>query len=229
MSVKLDRRSWQCVTVALAVAASCALPPAARAQDAPAAQQEPAAGAEGRRGGEHQVVVRAYYLADHFSSSEGLQGAGSFTTVTYRGRPGGGVDVEYQPVAALGIDLAASQTRIAADQETVGGGGPPARRQGNIQVRPFLLGIYGRPFKWQRLNLYLGPVAGVVQMSGSFRPSETRFAFGSAAGLDLFLGDSGLAISGVVKLISSRFSDQLRPTSHYRNNVLYGGGLTYRF
>jgi hypothetical protein len=204
----------------LAVAAAAWLPaPAAQAQEA---QTGPSSGRA------NELAVRVYYLGDHFSYTEAASTGGTFTTVTYRGRPGGGLDVEYRPVDWLGLDLAASQTHIAADEQAVGGG-PPVRRQGNIEVRPFTLGVFARYLPWRQLALYIGPIAGAVEMSGSFRPASTRFAFGSAAGLDVGLGSTGLAVSGVVRLISSRFDDQLRNASHYRSQFLYGGGLSYRF
>jgi hypothetical protein len=217
MTGKFPLRTWRFAVLALAAAATLA-PRPARAQS------------QGQQPGPY-FVLRAYYLADKFPSHSGESrlGVDSFTTVTYDGKPGGGFDFEFLPIVWLGIDFAASQTHIQGDEVTRTPVGAVFETKGNIQVRPFTVGVFAHPFYWEHLDLYLGPYIGVVNMTGSFRPAETRFGFGSALGLDFRLGSSGLAVSAVGRILSNRFSDQLRNASHYRNNYLFGGGLSYRW
>jgi hypothetical protein len=180
---------------------------------------------EGRR-----VAVRAYYLFDSFSQAESSFGVDTFTTVKYRGKPGGGVDVEYLVSPFVGLDLAASQTRIDATEVVQPAVGRASTTTGKIDLRPFTLGLYGHFYRQEHADVYIGPFIGVVQMSGgSFRPNDTEFAFGAVLGLDLPLGSSGLALSGVGRILSNRFPDQLRHVSHLHNNYLFGGGLAYRW
>jgi hypothetical protein len=220
MTGKFALRARLLAVLALAAAAILAAPPA-RAQSQ---------GQQGNQPGPH-FVLRAYYLADKFSSnsSESRLAVDTFTTVTYHGKPGGGLDFEYLPIVWLGIDFAASQNHIQADEVVRTPVGPPFETKGNIQVRPFTVGVFAHPFHWERVDLYVGPFVGVVNMTGSFRPAETRFGFGSALGLDFQLGSSGLAVSALGRILSNRFSDQLRNASHYRNSYLFGGGLSYRW
>jgi hypothetical protein len=197
----------------------------------PAPAQSPGgqpASSPGRQPGPF-FVLRAYYLGDSFSNREARLDVDTFTTITYRGKPGGGLDFEFLPTAWLGIDFAASQTHIQAD-EVISSPIAPAREiKGNIQLRPFTVGVFAHPFHWERADFYIGPYVGIVTMSGSFRPSENKFGYGSALGFDFRLGSSGLAITALGRILTNRFSDQLRPVSHYRNNYLFGGGLSYRW
>jgi hypothetical protein len=180
---------------------------------------------EGRR-----MALRAYYLFDSFSQAESALGVDTFTTVKYRGRPGGGLDLEYLVTPFVGLDLAASQTRIEADEVIRPAIGPAFATKGKIDLRPFTLGLYGHFYRHEHADVYIGPFVGVVQMSGgSFRPNDTEFAFGAVLGLDLPLGSSGLALSGVGRVLNNRFPDQLRHVSHLHNNYLFGGGLAYRW
>jgi len=112
------------------------------------------------------VVVRAYYLFDSFSHSEAALGVDTFTTETYHGKPGGGVDAEYLLTPWLGIDLAASQTHIEGDRVTSLAVGPSFESKGRLQVRPFMLGLYGHFYRVEHADIYLGPIAGFVQTSG---------------------------------------------------------------
>jgi hypothetical protein len=218
MTGKFALRARLLAVLALAAAAVLAARPA-RAQS------------QGQQPGPH-FVLRAYYLGDKFSSNGKESRLGvdnTFTTVTYHGKPGGGLDFEYLPIVWLGIDFAASQNHIQADEVTFIPNRPPVETKGNIQVRPFTVGVFAHPFHWEPVDLYLGPFVGVVNMTGNFRPAETRFGFGSALGLDFRLGSSGLAVSALGRIVSNRFSDQLRNASHYRNSYLFGGGLSYRW
>jgi hypothetical protein len=129
----------------------------------------------------------------------------------------------------MGLDFGASQTHIEADEVNEFAGAPIFQTTGKIQQRFYTLGLYGHFYRVQHLDLYIGPVVGADQMTGSFRPNQTTFAFGAALGLDLPLGSTGLAISGVGRLLSSRFPDQLHIATHFRDNYMFGGGLAYRW
>jgi hypothetical protein len=218
MIAGIELRSWLCA--ALAVAAGAALAPRpASAQDVGRAPDQ----------GPH-FVVRAYYLFDSFSHHESAFGVDTTTTVSYRGKPGGGVDAEYLVTPWLGFDLAASQTHIEADEVNQTPVGPPGETKSRIQVRPFTLGLYGHFYRAEHADIYLGPIVSFVQLSGGGgRPDETNFGFGAALGIDLPLGSTGLAISGVGRALASRFHDQLHNASHFRDNFLFGGGLSYRW
>lgn len=225
---KIELPTWGCAGLAaLAVAAVTATAPR------PAQAQTQQTGDEYQSTGRQPsyLVVRAYYLWDSFSHNgkESALGVDTFTTVTYRGRPGGGADVEYLPTRWLGIDFAVSQTRIQGDEVIRTPIGPPVERKVNIQARPFTVGLFAHPFRRERADLYIGPLIGVESFSAGFRPSATRFAFGSEIGIDLALGSSGLAITGLGRIVASRFDDALRNASPYRNNYLFGGGLAYRW
>jgi hypothetical protein len=217
MIAGIELRSWMCAALALAAGAALAPRPAS-AQDVGKAPDQ----------GPH-VVVRAYYLFDSFSHHESAFGVDTTSTVSYSGKPGGGVDAEYLFTPWLGIDVAASQTHIEADQVTRTPVGPAFETKDRIQVRPFMLGIYGHFYRVEHADVYLGPIVGLVQMSGGGRPDETNFGFGAALGIDLPLGSTGLAISGVGRGLASRFRDQLHNSSHFRDNFLFGGGLSYRW
>jgi hypothetical protein len=214
---RVELRSWLCAALALAACTTLA-PRPARAQDAGRAPEQ------GPR-----LVVRAYYLFDSFSHAESAFGVDTTSTLTYHGKPGGGVDAEYLLTPWLGIDLAASQTHFEADETFRTAVGPTFETKSRIQVRPFMLGLYGHFYKVEHADLYLGPVVGFVQMSGGGFTSDTNFGFGAALGLDLPLGSTGLAISGVGRAIASRFPDHLHSGSHFRDNYLLGGGLSYRW
>jgi len=175
------------------------------------------------------VAVRAYYLWDSFSSSESTQGVDLSSTVSYHGKPGGGIDAEYLFTPWVGLDFGASQTHIEADQANTFPVGPVFKNQGKIQQRFFTLGLYGHFYRVQRVDVYIGPLVGANQMTGSFRPDTTTLAFGAALGLDLPLGSTGLAISGVGRVLSSRFPDQFSSATHFRDNYMIGGGLAYRW
>ena len=180
---------------------------------------------EGRR-----IALRAYYLFDSFSQAESALGVDTFTAVKYRGKPGVGVDLEYLVSPFVGLDLAASQTRIDADEVTTTANGHAFATKGKIDLRPLTLGLYGHFYRQEHVDLYVGPFVGVVQMTGgSFRPNDTELAFGAVLGLDLPLGSSGLALSALGRVLSNRFPDQLRHVSHLHNNYLFGGGLAYRW
>ncbi len=218
MIARIELRGRICAALALAACTALAARPASAQGSGRAPDQGP------------RLVVRAYYLFDSFSNSESALGVDTFSTVNYHGKPGGGVDLEYLMTPWLGLDFSASQTHIEADETTTTPVGPTFESRGKIQVRPYMLGLYGHFYRVEHADLYLGPIAGFVQTSGgSFRPSDTQFGFGAALGLDLPLGSSGLAISGVGRAISSRFPDQLHKTSHFRDNYLFGGGLAYRW
>jgi len=218
MIARIELRSWMFASLALAAGAVLA-PPPALAQAGRAPEQGP------------HLVVRAYYLFDSFSHSEAALGVDTFTTETYHGKPGGGVDAEYLLTPWLGIDFAASQTHIEADRVTTSAVGPSAfESKSRLQVRPFMLGIYGHLLRVEHADIYLGPIAGVVQTSGGgFRGTGTDFGWGAALGIDVPLGSSGLAISGLGRAVASRFPDQLRNAAHFRDNFLFGGGLSYRW
>lgn len=229
---KNELPTWSCASLAaLAVAAvvTAAAPRPAQAQSESQTQTQEQTQTTGRP--PSYVVVRAYYLWDSFSThtTETAQGVDTFTSVTYHGKPGGGVDLEYLPTPWLGIDFAVSQTHVQVDERTSTPVGPSFDRKANIQVRPFLVGLFAHPFQWERANLRFGLLAGVTSLSGGFRPSATRFAYGSELGIDLPLGSSGLAITGLGRVITNRFDQTLRNASHYRNNYLFGGGLAYRW
>jgi hypothetical protein len=218
MIARIELRSWLCAVLALAGGAALAPLPAWAQGSGKAPEGGP------------RVVVRAYYLFDSFSHSEAALGVDTFTTETYHGKPGGGVDAEYLLTPWLGIDLAASQTHIEADRLTTTPVGPAFETRGKIQVRPFMLGLYGHFYRVEHADIYLGPVVGVVQTSGSgFRGTGTDLGWGAALGIDLPIGSSGLAISALGRAIASRFPDQLRNVSHFRDNYLFGGGLSYRW
>ena len=225
---KIELPTWVCAGLAaLAVAATvtAAAPRPAQAQTQTGEQTQ----STGRP--PSYLVVRAYYLWDSFSrrTTETALGVDTFTTVNYQGKPGGGADLEYLPIPWLGIDFAVSQTHVQVDERTTTPTGPPFERKANVQVRPFMVGVFAHPFQWERANLYFGPLIGVTSLSGGFRPSATRFAFGSEIGIDLPLGSSGLAITGLGRIVTNRFDQTLRNTSQYRNNYLFGGGLAYRW
>ena len=217
MTERSELRSLLCAALALAACAALA-PRAAQAQGAGRAPDQ------GPR-----VAVRAYYLWDSFSSSESALGVDTFSTVSFHGKPGGGIDAEYLFTPWVGLDFGASQTHIQADEVTRIPVGPAFQNQGKIQQRFFTLGLYGHFYRVERIDIYIGPLVGADQMSGSFRPEKTTFAFGAALGLDLPLGSTGLAISGVGRVLSSRFPDQFRSASHFRDNYMVGGGLAYRW
>ena len=219
MPARLELRTWLYAVLALAACLALA-PRPAQAQGAGHAPDQ----------GPH-FVLRAYYLVDSFSHSESAQGVDSFVSVTYRGKPGGGVDAEYLFTPWVGIDVAASQTHIEATEVRKTFPGPSALRfTGKIQLRPFTVGLYGHFYRLEHLDLYIGPFVGVVEMTaGGFRPSDTEFGFGAVLGLDVPLGASGFALSGVARALASRFPDQLRPVSHFRDNYFFGGGLAYRW
>lgn len=217
MTPRIELPGWLCAALTLA-ACTALTAPAAQAQGAGRAPEQ----------GPH-FVLRAYYLGDSFSHSEAALGVDTFTTVTYHGRPGGGLDAEYLFTPWVGLDFAASQTHIAADEVTQTPVGPPFETRGNIQVRPFTLGVYGHFYRLQHMDVYIGPVAGLVQLTSSFRPNANEIGFGAALGLDLPLGSSGLAISGLGRELAFRFPDQLHHASHLRDNFLFGGGLAYRW
>jgi hypothetical protein len=217
MTPRIELRSWLCAALALAACTALA-PPPARAQGAGRAPEQ----------GPH-FVLRAYYFGDSFSHSEAAMGVDTFTFVTYRGRPGGGLDAEYLFSPWVGLDFAAAQHRIAADEVTTSPISPPFTATANIQVRPFMLGIYGHFLHLEHSDLYIGPVAGLVQLTGGFRPNQTELGFGAALGLDVPLGSSGFAITGTGRVIAFRFPDLLRPVSHFRDDFTFGGGLAYRW
>ncbi|HLX09925.1 MAG TPA: hypothetical protein VKY89_18860 [Thermoanaerobaculia bacterium] len=217
MMPRIELPGWLCTALALGACTVLAAAPA-QAQGAGRAPEE------GPR-----FVLRAYYLGDSFSHSETALGVDTFTTVSYRGRPGGGLDAEYLFSPWVGLDLAASQTHIEADEVTQTPVGPSFETKGNIQVRPYTLGLYGHFFRLQHMDAYIGPTVGLVQMSSSFRPSSSQFAFGATLGLDFPLGSSGLAISGYGSELSFRFPDQLHRTAPLRDDFLFGGGLAYRW
>lgn len=179
----------------------------------------------------YHFAVRAYYLAEHFSLSEGLLDGNTFSSVVYRGKPaGGGVDAEYLFVRTFGVAIAASQNTIAAKEVTTSPASPPVERKGNIGVRPITVALNEHPFQWKHVDLYIGVFAGAVQYSGgSFRPDSTQFGFGSDVGLDFPVGDSGFAVSAVGKILSARFPSQFTPGAHFHDQYQYGGGLTYRW
>jgi len=210
-------RTWLCAALALAACTALA-PRTAQAQGAGRAPDE------GPR-----VAVRAYYLWDSFSSSESALGVDTFSTVNFHGKPGGGIDAEYLFTPWMGLDFGASQTHVEADETTRTPVGPAFQSQGKIQQRFFTLGLYGHFYRVQRLDVYIGPLVGANQMTGGFRPDTTTFAFGAALGLDLPLGSTGLAISGVGRVLSSRFPDQFSSATHFRDNYMVGGGLAYRW
>jgi hypothetical protein len=214
---KVELRSWLCAALTLAACASLA-PRPAWAQGAGRAPEI----------GPH-LVVRAYFLFDSFSHTESLFGVDTATTVTDHGKPGGGIDVEYLFTPWLGLDLAASQTHLEADETFHGFILHPVETKSNIQVRPFMLGLYGHFYRVQHADLYLGPVVGFVQTSGGGFGSSTNFGFGAVLGIDVPLGSSGLAISGVARALTSRFPEQLHSGTHFRDNYLFGGGLAYRW
>jgi hypothetical protein len=213
-------------TAVATVAALASLVALAGAAPRPALAQDPGRPPdEGRR-----VALRAYYLFDSFSQRESALGVDTFTTVTYKGKPGGGIDLEYLVTPFVGLDLAASQTRIDATEVTTTALGKAFTTRGKIDLRPFTLGLYGHIYRQEHADLYLGPVIGVVQMSGgSFRGNDTEFGFGAVLGLDLPLGSSGFALSALGRVVTNRFPDQLRHVSHLHNNYLFGGGLAYRW
>jgi hypothetical protein len=217
MNERSELRTWLCATLALAACLALA-PRTALAQGAGRAPDQ------GPR-----VAVRAYYLWDSFSSSESALGVDTFSTVSFHGKPGGGIDAEYLFTPWVGLDFGASQTHVEADEVTRLPVGPSFQNQGKIQQRFFMLGLYGHFYRVQRLDVYIGPLVGADEMTGSFRPNKTTFAFGAALGLDLPLGSTGLAISGVGRVLSSRFPDQFRSATHFRDNYMVGGGLAYRF
>jgi hypothetical protein len=217
MNPRLPLRSWLCAVLPLA-ACTVLAPRPAQAQGAGRAPDQ------GPR-----VAVRAYYLWDSFSHSESALGVDTFSTVSFHGKPGGGVDLEYLFQPWVGLDLAASQTHIEGDEVVRNPVGPAAATTGKIQQRFFTLGLYGHFYRVERVDVYIGPVVGAVQMTGSFRPSDTELAFGAALGLDLPLGSTGLALSGVGRILANRFPDQLHRASHFRDNYMLGGGLAYRF
>jgi hypothetical protein len=214
---KVELRSWLCAALALAACTTLAPRPAW----AHGAGRAPELGP--------RLVVRAYYLFDSFSHAESAFGVDTTTTVDYHGKPGGGVDLEYLFTPWLGLDFAASQTHIEADETTRTPVGPAFETKGRIEVRPFMLGLYGHFYRVEHADIYLGPVAGFVQMSGGGGPTSTNFGFGAALGIDLPLGSTGLAISGVGRALASRFPDRLHSGSRFRDNYLLGGGLAYRW
>jgi len=216
MNPRLELRSWLCA--ALAIAACTVLAP--RPAQAQGAGRAPDQGP--------RVAVRAYYLWDSFSHSESALDGNTFSTASFHGKPGGGVDLEYLFTPWVGLDLAASQTHLEGDEVVRTPVGAFATN-GKVQQRFFMLGLYGHFYRVQRVDIYVGPVVGAVQMTGSFRPSDTEFAFGAALGLDLPLGSTGLAISGIGRALASRFPDQLHSASHFRDNYMVGGGLAYRW
>ena len=217
MNPRLELRNWLCA--ALAIAACMVLAPRpARAQGAGRAPDQ------GPR-----VAVRAYYLWDSFSHSEAAVDVDTFRTATFHGKPGGGVDLEYLFTPWVGLDLAASQTHLEGDEVVRTPVGPPFETKGKVQQRFFTLGLYGHFYRVERVDLYIGPVVGAVQMTGTFRPSDTELAFGAALGLDLPLGSTGLALSGIGRVLANRFPDQLHRASHLRDNYMVGGGLAYRW
>jgi hypothetical protein len=219
MSGRFELRAWVGAILALAAATALAPPPAGAQTTGQTTGKPPGP----------SFVIRAYYLADSFSHRESKFGVDTFTTITYHGKPGGGLDLEYLPIPWLGIDFAASQTHIQAVEQTGLVVGPTFTTRGNIQVRPFTIGLFAHPLWWERADLYIGPVAGVVDLSGDGHKSETQFGFGSALGLDVPLGSSGLALTALGRIVTSHFTYQLSNVSRYRTNYLFGGGLAYRW
>lgn len=217
MTSILDPRSWLCAVLTLAACTALAPPPALAQGAGRAPDQGP------------RVAVRAYYLWDSFSSSEAVLGVDTFSTVNYHGKPGGGLDAEYLFTPWVGLDLAASQNHIESDEVIRTPIGPAATTKGKIQQRFFTLGLYGHFYRVERMDVYIGPVVGAAQTTGDFRPNDTELAFGAALGLDLPLGSTGLAISGIGRVLASRFLDQLHRGSPYRDNYMLGGGLAYRW
>jgi hypothetical protein len=178
----------------------------------------------------YHFALRAYYLGEHFSLSEGELRGNTFTSVAYSGRPGGGFDAEYLFVPTFGVAVAASQNTIAAREVTTNPASPPTERRGNIGVRPITVALNEHPFQWKRLDLYIGVFAGAVEYNGgSFRPDSTQFGFGSELGLDFPVGDSGFAVTAVGKILSARFPSQFSPGAHFHDQYQYGGGLSYRW
>src|ERR1700680_2198571 len=171
-----ELRTWLCAALALAACIALA-PRTALAQGAGRAPDQ------GPR-----AAVRAYYLWDSFSSSESALGVDTFSTVSFHGKPGGGIDAEYLFTPWMGLDFGASQTHVEADEVTRLPVGPSFQSQGKIQQRFFTLGLYGHFYRVQRVDVYIGPLVGADEMTGSFRPNKTTFAFGAALGLDLPLG-----------------------------------------
>lgn len=198
-------------------------------------------GGQGDQGGQGSYVgarpqmysfaLRASYLWDHFALSEGQVTAGNtFTSVVYRGRPGGGIEGEYLFVPTFGLDLAASQTGILAKETTFLPAGPPIERRGTIDARAFTLALNEHPLTSRRVDFYIGIFAGAEQYSGGgFRANSTQFAFGANLGFDFPLGDSGFALTAAGRVLSARFPEQLSRADHFRAQILYGGGLTYRW
>jgi hypothetical protein len=217
MTPRSELRSW--LFAALALAACTALAP--RPAQAQGAGRAPDQGP--------RAAVRAYYLWDSFSTSESALGVDTFSTVDFRGKPGGGIDAEYLFTPWVGLDFGASQTHLEGDQVTRTPVGPSFETKGKVQQRFFTLGLYGHFYRVERVDVYIGPLVGAEQMTGGFRPDKTEFAFGAALGLDLPLGSTGLAISGVGRILSSRFPDQFHNVSHFRDNYMIGGGLAYRW
>ncbi len=211
--------------VSLLAAAACMLAGAARAQD----QDTQGSRADAQAQAYH-FALRAYYLGEHFALAEGLQKGNTFTSVVYHGRPGGGVDVEYLFVPTFGVEVAASQTTVAAKEVTTDSNGVVAERKGNIDVRPITVGITEHPFQWRHVDLYLGIFAGAVEYNGGgFRPDSTQFGFGANIGLDFPVGDSGFAFNASGRIVDSRFPNQLTSASHFHDQFLYGGGMSYRW
>src|SRR5260370_391980 len=217
MIARIELRSWLCAALALAAGAALAPLPAWAQGSGKAPEGGP------------RVVVRGYYLLDSFSHSEAALGVDTFTTETYRGKPGGGVDAEYLLTPWLGIDLAASQTHIEADRVTTTPVGPAFETKGKIQVRPSLLGLYGHFYRLEHAAIYLGPLVGVVQPSGSrFRGPGPGLGWGAAPGRVLPLGSSGRPTRALGRAIASGFPAQPRNPSHTRDTFLFGGGLSSR-
>src|SRR5258707_1246046 len=142
---KIELPNWVCAGLAaLAVAATVtvAAPRPAQAQTQTGDQTQ----STGRP--PSYLVVRAYYLWDSFSrrTTETALGVDTFTTVNYQGKPGGGADLEYLPIPWLGIDFAVSQTHVQVDERTTTPTGPSFERKANIQVRPFMVGVFAGRF-----------------------------------------------------------------------------------
>lgn len=215
---RFELRSWLCAVLAVAACSALAAPMPARAQGAGRAPDE------GPR-----FVVRAYYLFQSFSNAESALGVDTFSTVTYHGKPGGGVDAEYLFTPWIGIDLGVAQMHVQADETIETPVAPLLQSTGKIQQRFYTLGLFGHFYRAQHIDLYIGPIVGATQMSGSFRPSENELAFGAGLGLDLPLGSTGLAITGIGRILSYRFQDQLHDASHFRDSYIVGGGLAYRW
>jgi len=149
-----------------------------------------------------------------------------------------GVDLDWRPHPLFSLDLGASQGRIEEVHF-----GPPQRGPGNgnfeanidrtirdAPLRHYTLAALYHPIPGvHRVDLYLGPDAGIAAYSRVFASSQSDFAYGGKIGFDVRLGASAWSLGGDAAVLTSRLRVFDDSPSHLVTYSRIAGAVAYHW